>query len=255
MSYQTVKSVKKAFRILELLMEQTSEKQDLTLAEIAKATGILPVTARNLLRTLEECGYAHRIGHGRYEEGERCSRLFRVEGVLKRLGEVAGPILGDAVGELGESLLLAAIIRGRRVELLRRKAKDDHLVDPHWAANAHPWPMRTTRVLLAWASDEQLEAFIALNGAPSQADWPECGLSREGLLRQLRRIRREGGCADRQGSFMAIAVPILTGGTQIVGSLGCYAPVSRTDKARATGLLRLLHECAGRIQGALAGSA
>jgi len=251
LAYQTVKSVKKAMGILELLMEQTAENGVLTLSEIARATRLLPATARNLLRTLEECGYARRVGHGRYEEGERCNRLFRVEGVMKRLAELASPILGKAVEELGESLLLATLMRGRRVELLRCQAKDDRLVDPHWAANAHPWPMRTTRVLLAWSTEEQLGEFLGLNGYPPAAHWPECEGSPEELRRQLRKIRREGGCVDRQGGFMAIAVPILSGGVQIIGSLGCYAPVARTDKARAMGLFRMLHECALQVQGEL----
>ena len=54
MAYQTVKSVKKALSILELLVEQSLDNKYLTLADISQSTGILPVTAHNLLRTLED---------------------------------------------------------------------------------------------------------------------------------------------------------------------------------------------------------
>ena len=253
MGYQTVKSVIKAMAILELLTGQELDRRVLTLAEIAQATGLLPVTARNLLRTLEECGYVRRSGHGRYEEGERCCRLFRSEGVLRRLREVAEPILKRTVEDLGESVLLAAIVRGRRVELLRCQAADDLLVDPQWEANANFYRMRTTRVILAWFNAEQLKAFLEENGLPQAEDWPEAVGTEERLKEELRRIRRAGGCSDRQGRLAALAVPVLTGGQEGVAALGCYAPLERTDKPRAAGIMSMLHDCARELQDGMGG--
>lgn len=248
MGYQTVKSVIKAMNILELLTDQAVENKTLTLADIARATGILPVTARNLLRTLEECGYARRTGHGRYEEGPRCCRLFRAEGILRQLRDCAAPVVEQCVADLGESVLLAAIVRGRRIELLRRQCVDDRLVEPQWQANANFYRMRSTRAILAWFSGEQLASFVSANGLPSLEDWPECHGTEEGLREELRRIRRDGGCCDRLECMVAFAVPVLTAADEAVASLGCYAPVSRTDKARAAGIMQLLHQCAARIR-------
>lgn len=248
MAYQLVKSVSKAMAILELLMDQALENKHLTLAEVAARTGILPVTARNLLRTLEECGYVRRSGHGKYEEGDKCCRLFRAEGILRRLREVAAPLIDKTVEDLGESVLLSSIVKGRRVEILRRQAAGDGMVEPHWAANANFYRMRTTRVVLAWFSLEQLNNFIEVNGLPQQGDWPECGNTFEGLKQELLRIRHAGGCAEEHGSFVAIAAPILTGGNEVVAALGCYAPLSRTDKPRRAGILSMLHDCARHIE-------
>lgn len=248
MGYQTVKSVIKAMAILELLTDQAIENKVLTLADIARATGILPVTARNLLRTLEECGYVRRTGHGKYEEGDQCCKLFRAEGIFRKLREVAAPIMEQTVHDIGESVLLAAIVKGKRVELLRCQAPDDPLIEPKWHANAAFYQMRTTRAILAWFTQEQLKSFVETNGLPTTVDWPECNESWDGLKQELRKIRMAGGCADQQSNLAAIAVPVLTAGNEVVASLGCYAPLSRTDKPRAAGILKMLHDGALQIQ-------
>ncbi len=248
MAYQPVKSVKKAVAILELLADRSLENRELTLGEIAEETGLLPVTARNLLRTLEECGYVSNPRHGRYAEGQRCRELFFSGGVLQRLRTVAEPLIRRSVADLGESLLLVAVVNGKRHELLRCQAADDALVNPQWHAARHSYAMRTTRAVLAWFTPAQLDFFISHNGLPSPEDWPECGASREGLLRELETIRSRGGCAERQGSLVAIAVPILTGSGEALASLGCYAAVARTDKPRAAGIFKMLQDCAASIR-------
>jgi DNA-binding IclR family transcriptional regulator len=246
--FQPVKSVVKAFAILELLTSQTLENKTLTLAEISKATGILPVTARNLLRTLESCGYASRVSHGHYREGDRCTKLFRTEGVLRKLREISEPLMRQTTADLGESLLLVTMIRNKRVELLRCQATDDALVDPKWAANEKAYQMRTTRAILAWLTDKQLDDYIQTNGLPTQDDWPECEQSRSKLTAELKKIRLHGGCCDIHGHYTAMAVPIMTTGNEAIASLGCYVPTERTDKPRTAGIFKMLHDCASLIQ-------
>ena len=76
MGYSTVKSIEKAMSVLELLTDRALENRPLTLSEITKETAIPQVTARNILRTLEKCGYITTKRHGKDEEVERCWKLF-----------------------------------------------------------------------------------------------------------------------------------------------------------------------------------
>jgi len=251
MAYQTVKSVEKALAILELLIMRTAENKILTLADVAKNTGILPVTARNLLRTLENCGYVQRRAHGQYEEGERCYSLLLAGGIIRKLREIARPIIERASIDMGESLLLTTILNGKRREIFRLQSPDDKMEDPCWSANEDVYRMRTGRVMIAWFSPEQLSFFVERNGLPSRNDWPECEENMEGLERELRTIRRRGGCNDRTGTYAAIAVPILTGSNQIVATLGCYSPLLRTDLPRAAGLFKMLQDSADLIRAQL----
>lgn len=248
MAYQTVKSVKKALQILDLLTDRALENKPLTLQDVAAETGILPVTARNLLRTLEEGGYARRIGHGKYEEGERNYTRLHAGGILRQLKQTAQPLMQRKIEELGESLLLVTIIDGKRVELLRCQAPSDRLHEPEWGANEDFYRMRTTRVLLAWFREEQMEYFVHRHGLPTPEEWQECAGTQEGLAKELSRIRTAGGCCDRHGQFAAVAVPILIGANECIASLGCYAPLARTDMARMRGIFSMLHLCAQEIR-------
>lgn len=244
MGYQTVKSVKKALAILELVHASAAQNKYVTLQEVAEKTGILPVTARNLLRTLEECEYVRRSGHGRYECGPRSFELLRAGGMIQRLPALARPILERAVSETGEAFMLVTLANGKRVELLRIGADSGM----RYQANEELYKMRTARVVLAWYPSEQLDYFLQHYRLPTAEEWPEAGETRAGLDRALEAIRLNGGCNDTSGNMAALAVPLFTSSDEILGSLGCYAPLNRTDLVRRAGIFKLLHDYADEIR-------
>ncbi len=248
MAYQTVKSVKKALAILELVHEYAGKNRYVTLREVAERTGILPVTARNLLRTLEECGYVRRSAHGRYECGLRSFELLRSGGMMiQRVVPLARPILERAAAETGEAFMLVTLSNGKRVELIRAGAD----AGMRHQANEELFRMRTARVILAWYSTEQLDYFLKHYRLPTAEEWPETGGTRDGLARILEAIRHNGGCNDTSGSMAALAVPLFTASDEILGSLGCYAPLERTDLVRRTGVFKLLHDYSDEIRSRL----
>ena len=247
MGYQTVESVKKALAILELVHEFAGQNRYVTLREVAEKTGILPVTARNLLRTLEECGYVLRSGHGRYECGPRSFELLRSGGMIQRVVPFARPILERAAAETGEAFMLVTLANGKRVELIRAGADSGM----RYQANEDLYRMRTARVILAWYPEEQLDYFLEHYRLPTPEEWPEAGGSREGLGRALKDIRRRGGCDDTTENMAALAVPLFTASDEILGSLGCYAPLERADLVRRTGIFKLLHDYADEIRSRL----
>ena len=113
--------------------------------------------------------------------------------------------------------------------------------------------MRTVRAILAWYKPAQLDFFIRRNGLPTKEDWPEVRETRSGLLRELRKIREQGGCCDThlKRGMTATAVPVLLPGDEVIGSLGCYSPLANTDFIRQKGLFRLLQEFASGISSSL----
>ncbi|MDR0932995.1 MAG: helix-turn-helix domain-containing protein [Victivallales bacterium] len=249
--YQTVKSVKKAMTILESVTGRAMENKFATLQEIAREAGIPPATARSLLRTLEECGYIGRKAHGRYQEGPKCFQLFQTGNYLRKLPALARPLLEKAVENTGETFLLTALLHGRRIELLRLGVEERAGREMSFHANADLYQMRTTRVILAWYSPEEVDFFLERNGMPTVEDWPEAGGSREGLATALHDIRYYGGCSDRLELLTATAVPILSPNDEILGALGCYSPLTRTDVVRQAGIFAILRECAEAIRAAL----
>ena len=246
--YQKVKSVVRALKIMELLREKSILNEFVSPGEAARAAGISPVSAYNILNTLEECGYVRHCGRGKYEEGWKGSLPVLGAGVMPRLREFAEPLLKEAASSGKESFLLVTVNNGKRVELLRLgRIKNSR--SAVYEANAEPYAMRTVRVILAWYKPAQLDFFIRRNGLPGREDWPEANETRSGLLRELRNIRKNGGCCDihRKRGLTATAVPILLPGDEVIGSLGCYSPISSTDFIRQKGIFLLLQEFASRI--------
>lgn len=247
--YQKVKSVERALKIMELLREKSITNEFVSPKEAAQAANISSVSAYNILNTLEECGYAKHSGRGKYEEGWKGSQTILGSGVLPRLKEHAAPLLKNAASSGKESFILVTLNNGKRVELLR-EGRVKNTRSAVFEANAEPYAMRTVRVILAWYKPAQLDFFIRRNGLPSREDWPEANETRSGLMRELKKIRECGGCCDihQKRGLTATAVPILTAGDEVIGSLGCYSPVKATDPIRQKGIFRLLQEIADKIR-------
>ena len=246
--YQKVKSVERAMKILELLREKSIANEFVSPQEAAKAAGISAVSAYNILNTLADCGYVRHTGRGKYEEGAFGSLFLQGRGLIPRLCVEAEPLLKRAAESGKESFLLVTLNNGKRVELLRiGKVKNTRKAV--FEANAEPYAMRTVRVILAWYKPAQLDFFIRRNGLPGRDDWPEANETRSGLLRELQRIREQGGCCDihLKRGLTATAVPILLPGDEVIGSLGCYSPLASTDFIRQKGIFRLLQELASGI--------
>lgn len=247
MAYQKVLSVVKAMKILECLREKTLRNEYLTLSEAAEAAEISHVSAYNLLKTLEECGYIRHSARGKYEEGAKNGALSAGPNLSHRLCELAHPILERAASGGNESFVLVTLSNARRVELLRiGKIKNSH--HARFEANAQLYAMRTTRAILAWYSPVQLEYFVRRNGLPDEAAWPECKQSRTGLRHELDKIRGNGGCCDIHGQLTATAVPVFDDNGEVIASLGCYSPVVSTDYFRQQGIFKFLHDSALLIQ-------
>ena len=175
---------------------------------------------------------------------------------MPRLRDAAEPLLRNAAASGKESFLLVTLNNGKRVELLRI-GKIKNTKNAVFEANAEPYAMRTVRVILAWYKPAQLDFFIRRNGLPGREDWPEANETRSGLLRELQKIREQGGCCDThpKRGMTATAVPILLPGDEVIGSLGCYSPLAGTDFIRQKGIFRLLQEFADGISLSVSGLA
>ena len=168
---------------------------------------------------------------------------------MPRLRRAAEPLLCRAAESGREGYLLVTLNNGRRVELLRIGGIRNS-AGATAEANAEPWAMRTVRVILAWYTPAQLDFFIRRNGLPSREEWPEANGTRSGLLRELEKIRKAGGCCDihSRRKLTATAVPVLLPGDEVIASFGCYSPMTTTDFIRQKGIFRLLQEFAERLR-------
>ena len=158
--YQKVKSLERALKIMELLREKSLSNEFVSPGEAARLTGITAVSAYNILKTLEECGYAKHAGRGKYEEGAKGFRTVLGAGWIPKLKERAKPLFSAAAQAGKESFILATLNNGKRVELLRI-GQIKNTKSATFEANAEPYAMRTVRVILAWYKPAQLDFFYS----------------------------------------------------------------------------------------------
>ena len=112
-----VKSVENAFTALEFIAEMTLEKEGATLAEIAERLGMQKTTARNLLQTMELCGYVSRRGMGFYRLGNQFRRLLMASETASRLREISGPVLRNFCRKFSLPIHLSVFFNGKRHDI------------------------------------------------------------------------------------------------------------------------------------------
>ena len=243
-----IKSVVNAFNALEYVVEQALRKREAALPEIASHLGLQKSTARNLLRTLEDCGYLRRTARGIYTPGKRCETLAQSSSGYAGLRDRALPVMSRLAEATGETFGLAVLFNGHRFRICGVVGGADVAVKAGVVDEAKAYGAITTRALLAFASPREQEAFIACNGLPSASEWPEASGDRDALTAQLREIRRAGICEFARDPIVAIAVPLMDSEGNLVAALGMFAPAFRSDEKRLAELRRLLLDGAAQIR-------
>lgn len=243
-----IKSVVNAFSALEYVVAQGLRQDEAALPDIAAHLGLQKTTARNLLRTLEQCGYLRRTARGVYAAGKHCETLARSSGGYAALRERALPVMNRLAEATGETFGLAVLFNGHRFCICRVVGGASIAVKPEVVDEGRCYDAVTTRTLLAFASVVEQRAFIASNGLPPESEWPEAFGDEDALFGQLREIRRAGGGSFSRDSIIAIAAPLMDSGGALVAALGTYAPAFRSDEKRLGELRRLLLDGASQIR-------
>lgn len=163
MSDNSVKSVVKALNILDKLAFNDIERNGIGLVDLAKQMDMRPNTLHNILKSLIICGYADKNEQGRYITGRR----FKEIGILNKLSykgiveNVFMPVMKDIKKETGESVILAVLLNGKRVQLaelvsdnpVRSKDSGDNLMQ-----------LISGICLVHLADDKQLADILKANG-------------------------------------------------------------------------------------------
>jgi DNA-binding IclR family transcriptional regulator len=227
-----VKSVHNALRALDFIVERHLNGKIVSLGDISSHLELQNTTVRNMLKTMEASGYVSRGEKRSYCLGYRCLDIERSRIGGKRLVDAAARALPVLAERIGESLVLATIIGGRRNVLLRISGGDIISVDSAKADAGSGYGLVTNRIMLAYASQSELDAMIEENGFPTIAEWEGVD-SQDNLIVELRRIREMGYAEQRGESLSSVAFPILSENGDALAAVGVYAPTFRYDTAKA----------------------
>ncbi|MGB3122688.1 MAG: IclR family transcriptional regulator [Pseudomonas sp.] len=221
-----VAAVDRAFAILGAF-----DQESLSLAEIARRTGLYKSTILRLITSLEKAGFVRRLSDGQYSVGPEPLRLSQLYQASFRLRDVIHPLLEAITEESGETSSFYVYENGSRVVLFRVEPKRAVRVSVLEGAR---FPLH------AGASGKVLRAFSRQGDAA-------LGLEREQLW----------ACSvgERDPETTAVSVPVFAMGGELKGALTLSGPSDRLLKEHIPHAASILLRNAAIATSALGGNA
>ncbi|MET8053553.1 IclR family transcriptional regulator C-terminal domain-containing protein [Streptosporangium sp. NPDC005286] len=236
-------------RGLSVIKAFSATSPELTLSEVARATGLTRAAARRFLLTLVDLGYVRTDG-----------RLFALSPRVLDLGyaylsslslpEMAEPHLERLVAEVHESASVA-VLDGEDVVYVARVATTRIMrvtINIGTRFPAHCTSMG--RVLLAWLPPDELDAY--LERAALRRFTPKTVTTSESLRAELERVRSQGWAMvdqELEEGLRSIAVPIRDRSGRVAAAMNISSHASRTTPESARrDLLPPLLAAAARVE-------
>jgi len=204
-------------RGLDVLRCFDESHRQMSLADVATATGLARPTARRLLLTLEELGYV-RSADGAFSLTPRCITLGTAYVASLGLWDVARPHLAALVRQTGESSSMAQL-DGSDIIYVARVSVPKIIALRVEIGTLFPAPVTSQgKVLLAALSADELDEVLKIptrsGVTPPQSLIEPAEHSRESLDRDLTQVRARGwALADEElaPGVRSIAVPVRDG--------------------------------------------
>ena len=229
-------------RGLDVLRSFDAHHREMSLAEVATATGLARPTARRLLLTLEELGYVRSTG-GSFALTPKVITLGTAYVASLGLWDVARPHLEALVRQTGESSSMAQLDGGDIIYVARVSVPKIIALRVD-IGTLFPAPQTSQgKVLLAALSPKDLDVTLAI---PSRSGLPVyIGKTREALNEELVEVRARGwAIADEElaPGVRSIAVPVRdgTGTVRAAMNVTVHAAETSTEKLRDVHLPKLL---------------
>ncbi|WP_337877238.1 IclR family transcriptional regulator C-terminal domain-containing protein [Elioraea sp.] len=222
-----VRSLAKGFAVLHAF---TAERDELTLAEVARAAGIDNATAFRFLNTLVMLGYVARVpGTRRFRLTLRCLDLGFNAIARADLRMLARPILRGLVGALNEAASIGVLDGADVVYVERIQAGIARLgVDVRIGSRVPVYSSAIGRAILAFLPRET--QLAVLEARPREKLTEATVTDRAALLAILARVRADGIALSDQETvpgLRVLACPLLDADGVPLGGISVAAPALR----------------------------
>jgi DNA-binding IclR family transcriptional regulator len=198
-----VAAVDRAFSILSAFQ---AEQERLSLAELARRTGLYKSTILRLITSLEKAGFVRRLNDGSYSVGPEPLRLSQLYQASFRLRDIIHPLLESIAEESGETSSFYVLENGSRVVLFRVEPKRAVRVSVLEGAR---FPLH------AGASGKVLRAF---------SRQPDSSMA------EVREQFWACSFGERDAETTAVSVPVFSTGYELKGALTLSGPSDRLLK-------------------------
>ena len=251
---ETTEFVQSLDRGLAVIRAFDADNPELTLSEVARATGLNRASARRFLHTLVELGYVRTDG-----------RMFALRPKILELGyaylssmslpEVAMPHLERLVEQLHESSSVSVLDGDEVVYVARVPTRRIMRIAIAVGTRFPAYATSMGRVLLAGQSDDWLDGYFATAALKSITAQTIVDVKK--LRAELNRVRRDGYALvdqELEDGLLAIAAPICSRDGRVIAAVNVATHASKAtlDVMRATMLEPLLSTAAAIQQDFLA---
>ena len=233
-----VQSVERTFQLLECLSDGGGE---MSLSDLAAASGLPMPTIYRLLRTLLTHGYVRQLSSRRYALGPRLINLGVNAGNM--VSEWARPWLGGLVETLGETANLCLLDGDRATYVAQVPSKHTMRAFTEIGRRVYLHSTGVGKALLAQLDDDRISDLVSRTGLPAAT--PTTITNRAALLAQIADIRANGYAIDdgeQEIGVRCVAVPVLDTATPMAISVSGPTP-RMTAEPRSPGRS---HSCVRR---------
>ncbi len=247
----THRSMAKAFRILELLGEESPRG----LAEIAREAGLGKSGLCRLLKSLSAIGYVVQAGErGAYALGPKVVALAESYLASDRLAAVARPVLRDLALEARASAHVAVLVEGKALVVVKEPSPELIQVNSRVGA---PIPLHASalgKVLLAGLPEAERRRVLR---GPLARFSDTTITERRGLRAALLEVRRRGFAlesGEEHPGVGCVGSPIRDLSGRWIAALSISGPLRGTPFRLDAGRIKLARGAADEISARLRGS-
>lgn len=217
------KTVVKAFRVLELLVQAEAP---MSVTKLAAETGMQKSNVHRLLSTLGQLGYVRKGESSLYEPSLRVWEMGQRVYSRLSLASVGRPILRRLVEQTGESAHLAMFDRVETVYIDRVETENPVRAYTVIGGRAPAYCTASGKALLAWQPVETVRAVAATIKRLT----PETIADLPALTKELALVRSQGyaiNLGEFRDNVAGLAAPVRLGNGEVIAAAGISGPLDR----------------------------
>lgn len=243
---ETGNAVARALAILETLVR---ENRALTVAQLSSDLSIPRATIFRIMKTLEVCGYVTNVdGKGGYVSGARVLGLGYFTDYLRKVRQLASPILFDLAKDSGFTVQLGALFEYEIMYIDQIQSSEGlSVVMP----SERPFPVNLSaggKAIVAHLPSDRLDELLRF--ARFAKNTPNTIVDKTQFRQELRRVKEQGFAYDNEEfarGVCCIASPVFDHLNRAIVSLGITGHSSEINEASATSLAEYVMSSAARL--------
>lgn len=247
---RSVPALDRALSALEVL---ASSRHGLTLPELSAALKVPKSSAHSLLLTLERRGYLHRnLKTNRYLFGLQLFSLANMALAGIELREKAAPFVRALTGRIRLTAHLAVLDHQEAVLIDKAEPPGVYKLATWLGKRMELHCTGVGKAMLAYFTDEELEAVIRQRGLPRHNDNTIASPKR--LRDELAKVRRNGYAVDDEEEeigYRCIGSAIFDNSGKVLGGVSVSGDVEQVGPDRLPQIAEQVKQCAGSVSAIL----